>query len=303
VSFTLAHLSDVHLAHLKKRLVLRNFSGKRVVGAFSWFLKRRRVHLLSVADAIQQSILSAAPDHIALTGDLVNIAAWNEFPDAAKWVSRFGSPDHLTFVPGNHDAYVPVPWEQGLAHLTPWMKPDRHDTTADGSLFPFVRMRRTIAMIGLNSGHPQKYHLAAGTVGPQQLRDLRNILDLLGQQGFFRIVMIHHPPLPGLAIQRKALTDATELKTVLSEAGCEMVLHGHNHRSMLNWIETKSGPAPVIGVPSASLKGDEKHEAAGWNQYHIRRQQGRWTTDMTTHRWNEATGTVEVHSTVTLSPP
>ena len=75
------------------------------------------------------------------------------------------------------------------------------------------------------------------------------------------------------------------LKQVLTEEGCELVLHGHNHHCMLNWLETKSGPAPIIGVPSASMHGDETHEPAGWNHYHIRRMQGRWTTDMTAHRW------------------
>ncbi len=284
-------------------MILQNFAGKRILGSFSWFLNRKSKHLPSVADAIQNSIVSNNPDHIALTGDVVNLAAWSEFPNAAKWISRFGSPDRLTFVPGNHDAYVPVPWEKGLGHFAPWMSSDRHDTVSDGSHFPFVRMRRTTALIGLNTGQPQGYHLASGTLGPHQLRDLRNILGLLGQQGFYRVVMIHHPPLPGLAIKRKALTDAAELREVLAEHGCELVLHGHNHVAMVNWLETKTGPTPIIGVPSASAMGDLLHEPAAWNLYHIRRLQGRWSTDMTVHRWNKRTATVEAQPTVTLLPP
>ena len=194
MSFTLAHLSDVHLAHMRKRFLLRNFSGKRIVGGFSWFLRRRHVHSNFVADAIQSSIISTNPSHVALTGDLVNIAAWNEFPDAAKWVSRFGPPDALTFIPGNHDAYVPVPWAKGLAHLEPWMKPDRHEGAGGTEMFPFVRMRRTIALVGLNSGQPQKYHLAAGTVGEHQLRDLSHVLGLLGQQGILSHCDDSSPP-------------------------------------------------------------------------------------------------------------
>jgi 3',5'-cyclic AMP phosphodiesterase CpdA len=303
VSFTLAHLSDVHLANLKLRMVLQNFQGKRIIGGFSWFLNRRSNHLLKVADAIQASIVNASPDHVALTGDLVNIAAWPEFAVAAQWVNRFGSPDRLTFVPGNHDTYVPVPWNEGLAKFEPWMTPDRQVTATAEDRFPFVRMRRTTAIIGVNSGQPQGFRLAAGTLGEQQLRDLRNLLSQLGQQGFYRVVIIHHPPLPGLAPARKALTDAAELKAVLVDEGCELVLHGHNHATMLNWLDTKFGSVPVIGVPSASSKGDDIHEAAGWNFYHIRRQQGRWTTDMTSHRWNAKTQAVEAQLTVTLSPP
>ncbi len=302
MSFTLAHLSDVHLAHLKKRMVLQRFQGKRVIGAFSWFLNRRSLHRPNVADAIQASILEAAPDHVALTGDLVNIAAWPEFIEAAKWVERFGPPDRLSIVPGNHDAYVLVPWNEGLAKFAPWMTSDRQVTTGTVDRFPYVRMRRTMALIGVNSGLPQGYRLAAGTLGEQQLRDLRILLAQLGQQGFYRVVMIHHPPLPGLSIARKALTDAADLQAVLSEEGCELVLHGHNHSTMLNWLDTKSGPAPIIGVPSASSRGDTKHEPAGWNLFNIRRQQGRWITDITPHRWNAKSERVEGQPTVTLSP-
>jgi 3',5'-cyclic AMP phosphodiesterase CpdA len=303
VSFTLAHLSDAHLSNLRKRLVLRNFSGKRVVGGFSWFLKRRHRHLQMVADAVRADILAARPDHVALTGDLVNIAAWNEFPEAAHWVKGFGPPDRLTFVPGNHDAYVPVPWASGLAHLAPWMMPDKATSNDDTIAFPFLRLRRNIALLGLNSGTPQRYHLAGGTLGEAQRRDAGHLLQQLGEQGFFRIVMIHHPPLPGLSIRRKALTDAEETQAMLKESGCELVLHGHNHTSTLHWLETAAGPAPVVGVPSASIVGDEKHQPGGWNKFHIRRSQGRWTIELTHHRWNASTARVDAHPTQILSAP
>jgi 3',5'-cyclic AMP phosphodiesterase CpdA len=303
VSFTLAHLSDAHLPNLGLAQVVQNLKGKRIIGGFSWFINRRRMHKLYVANAIKQDILAQHPDHVAFTGDAVNIAAWKEFPAAAKWMMEFGPTDRLSFVPGNHDAYVQVPWSRGLTHFTPWMKPDRSDPTDNASQFPYVRMRRNVALIGLNSGRPQNYLKAAGTLGAEQLRDLKHILGMLGSQGFYRIIMIHHPPLPGLAKPRKALTDAEELKAVLEAEGCELVLHGHNHKSMLHWLETKSGPTPIIGVPSASLNGDASHEAAGWNLYNIRRLQGHWTTDMTQHRWDRNSKTVTANATVTLSPP
>ena len=162
--------------------------------------------------------------------------------------------------------------------------------------------RRTTAIIGVYSGLPQGWRLAAGTVGAQQLRDLGHLLAQLGQQGFYRVVLIHHPPLPGLAPARKALTDADDMKAVLIEAGCELVLHGHNHHSMLNWLETKAGPVPIVGVPSASSKGDDIREPASWNLYHMRRLSGRWATDITTHRWNQKTQSVEAEPKITLLP-
>jgi 3',5'-cyclic AMP phosphodiesterase CpdA len=303
VSFTLAHLSDAHLSGLRKREILSHFKGKRMIGAVSWFANRKRQHKLDIANAVRDSILSTHVDHVALTGDLVNVAAWNEFPAAAKWVESFGAEDRLSFVPGNHDTYVSVPWEKGLNNLTPWMKPDRHEANTEATLFPYVRMRRTVALIGLNSGRPQNYFSAAGTLGEQQLRDLQHILAMLGQQGFYRVVMIHHPPLPGLAKTRKALTDSAQLKQVLADEGCELVLHGHNHLFMLNWLNTKAGPTPIIGAPSASLRGDKKHDPAGWNHFHIRRLQGKWSTELTRYNWSNFSTKIEREKAITLSPP
>jgi 3',5'-cyclic AMP phosphodiesterase CpdA len=303
VPFTLAHLSDPHLPNLRVSHVLRNFSGKRVIGGFSWFLNRRRRHFQNVADAVQASIIAMSVDHVALTGDVVNIAAWSEFKAASKWIAQFGPPENVSFVPGNHDTYVNVPWADGLDVFTPWMRPDRFDPQAETHHFPYVRMRRNVALIGLNSGLPQGYRRASGTLGASQLRDLGNILGMLGQQGFYRIVMIHHPPLPGMNTPRKALTDAAQLKSVLMEQGCNLVLHGHNHFSMMTWLDTRTGAVPIIGAPSASINGDAKHEAAGWNHFNIRRTQNRWTTDMTSFRWNKSTAKMEQRDTVTLSPP
>jgi 3',5'-cyclic AMP phosphodiesterase CpdA len=284
VTFTLAHLSDVHLPNMRKRAVFSNFEQKRVIGAFSWYLRRRKRHLGEIANAVRASILEAAPSHIALTGDLVNIAAWNEFPSGAAWLRDFAPPDHLTFVPGNHDAYVHVPFDKGLAHLLPWMASDRQD--GDTLNFPTLRLRRNVALIGLNSGKPQRLWRAAGSLGETQLRDLSHMLRSLCQQGFYRVVMIHHPPLPGMAVNRKALTDAEALKQILLAEGCELVLHGHNHTATTQWLETKSGHAPIIGVPSASMRGDANHPSAAWNLYHINRVKGRWVTDMTSFNWN-----------------
>jgi 3',5'-cyclic AMP phosphodiesterase CpdA len=284
VIITLAHLSDVHLGPLPHGSIFSDFKGKRLIGGASWLLRRKAMHLRSIADAARASILAETPDHIALTGDLINIAGRAEFVQGAKWLREFASPERLSFVPGNHDTYVNVPHEEGLRHFVPWMQSDRHKL--GDPPFPYLRLRRNVALIGINSGCPQSYSMAGGTLGQQQLQDLSHQLEMLGQQGFYRVVMIHHPPLPNLAPQRKALIDATALQDVLKMQGAELVLHGHNHRHMLNWLDTKSGPCPVIGVPSASMTGDRKHEASAWNLYRIRRHQSRWQTEMTTNTWN-----------------
>lgn len=280
---------------------MQHFSGKRLVGAASWYLRRRKLHLTAVATAIRSSIHAAKPDHIACTGDIVNIAGWNEFPPAAKWLQELGSPEQVSFTPGNHDAYVHVPWENGLGYFETYMRGDGRGISA-ASPFPFVRLRRNIALIGLNSGVPQLYWKAGGAVDDQQMSILEQQLSTFGAKGFYRVVMIHHPPLPNLAPDRKSLQNAAQLQALLQQTGCELVLHGHNHRSMLNWLETKTGPCAVVGVASASMRGDADHEPAGWNIYRITRAQGHWQTEITRFHYEAETSTFKMRDSALLLP-
>jgi 3',5'-cyclic AMP phosphodiesterase CpdA len=161
-----------------------------------------------------------------------------------------------------------------------------HSSVHIASAFPYVRLRRNLALIGLNSAAPQSLTKAAGTLGPKQLEALAKLLRDLKAKGYYRTVMIHHPPLPGLAPPRKALNDAMALRNVLRNEGAELVLHGHNHRHMLNVLEGREGKIPVIGVPSASLNGENHHEPAAWNLYEITRIQGKWATQVSIRAWD-----------------
>jgi 3',5'-cyclic AMP phosphodiesterase CpdA len=102
--------------------------------------------------------------------------------------------------------------------------------------------------------------------------------------------MIHHPPLRGLAKQRKALTDTSELTDVFKSCGVELVIHGHNHATLVNHLETSSGLAHVVGVPSASMADAHGHESAQWHAYTISRNRGKWQTAMTVRRLHGGSG-------------
>ena len=64
------------------------------------------------------------PDHIALTGDLVNVALPQEYRRAAEWLAAFDTPDRITVIPGNHDVYVSVPWAESLGLWGAYMAGD-----------------------------------------------------------------------------------------------------------------------------------------------------------------------------------
>lgn len=299
--FTLAHLSDLHLGPLPVGAARRHFALKRTIGVFNWRLNRHRVHSMAVASAIAADIVTAAPDHVALTGDIVNVAARDEFTAAALWLKAFGDPSWISFVPGNHDTYVRMDWQHGLSHLADYMLGDMKVALAQSGLqiatpFPYVRLRRNVALIGVSTAVPQPLHRAAGLLGATQIESLSFLLSDLRERGYARILMIHHPPLPGLAKPRKALIDAPQLREVLQAQGAELVLHGHNHEHMLNTLPSRFGAVHVLGVPSASLIESQHHPVAAWNLYRIQRQGGKWLTEVTVRSFDPVSRQVH-HST------
>lgn len=293
--FSLAHLSDLHLGPLPLGAARRHFALKRSIGVFNWRLNRHRIHSMAAANAVAADIVASAPDHVALTGDIVNVAARDEFTAAAAWLQGFGDPRWISFVPGNHDTYVRMDWQHGLSHLAAYMQGDMNVALAQSSPqiatpFPYVRLRRNVALIGLSTAVPQPLHRAAGLLGRTQVESLAFLLSDLRERGYARVIMIHHPPLPGLAKPRKSLSDAAPLRDVLEAHGAELVLHGHNHEHMLNTLNSRFGQVHVLGVPSASLVASEHHPVAAWNLYRIQRQAGRWLIDVSVRSYDPATG-------------
>jgi 3',5'-cyclic AMP phosphodiesterase CpdA len=290
--FSLAHISDIHLGPLP-RVRPADLTGKRFIGYHSWQYRRRHIHRPEILEAVITDMLAHQPDHIAVTGDLINIGLASEYRLAAEWLEALGEPDQITFVPGNHDAYVPFPWDTGIGLWADYMTGDMRVAGAHGiaglaAPFPFVRQRRNVALIGASSAVPMGWRLAAGRLGTPQIEALRQILRELRQRGFFRILLIHHPPLPGQAEPRKALVDAADLKSVLLDEGADLVLHGHNHQPMFTRLDSAHGPVHVIGVASASSAATRGRPPAAWNLYQVRRHEGAWKCNVIVRSYDAA---------------
>lgn len=282
MTFSLAHFSDPHLGPLPKGAVLKDFSLKKVIGAISWHFNRKQQHLPQIANALRADILATNPDHIAFTGDLVNISAAAEFDQGLEWLKQFGSTDYVSFTPGNHDAYVKLPAAKGLGKFSSYMT---NENVKDQSL-PFVRLRRNVALIGIHAACPQSLVGAGGTVGTAQLQKLEATLKDLQERGFYRLIMIHHPPAPGLTFPIRSLSDVGSLHDTLKKNGAELIIHGHNHEQSLNEIVSDTGKIPVIGVPSASMISGHNHPPAAWNCYNIERLNGSWKTNVKIRNWS-----------------
>jgi 3',5'-cyclic AMP phosphodiesterase CpdA len=232
-----------------------------------------------VLDALTSDLVATKPDHIAVVGDLTNIALPREFPAALAWLRRLGDPSVVSVIPGNHDAYVAQPRDRALALWDEYMQSD----DADGS-YPWVRVRDDVAIVGVSTAIATLPFLATGKVGADQLRRLRDALLTLGKRGLFRVVLIHHPPLDDLTKRRKRLVDSAAFARVVQEAGAELILHGHTHKATVAWMQGAGGAVPVVATTSASANGSNEHDLrARYNLFRIERAGDRWKIAMEAH--------------------
>jgi 3',5'-cyclic AMP phosphodiesterase CpdA len=276
--FVLAHLSDPHLAPLPRPAPFE-LMGKRLGGFINWHRKRRNFHLTAVLEQIVHDLKSRAADHIAVTGDLVNLSLAAEFRPARSWLEHLGNPHDVTLVPGNHDTYVRSKARHPQRHWADYMCGDGPARPAEPT-FPFVRRRGPVALIGLSTAVPTPPFRATGRLGPAQLARFAELCADLGREGVFRTVLIHHPPVIRPEWHNDRLLDGEAFLDVLKEHGAELVLYGHEHVHSLRWFDAPRRPVPAIGVPSASATLGGQYDPAAYNLYSIGGRPGAWQCEM-----------------------
>jgi 3',5'-cyclic AMP phosphodiesterase CpdA len=265
---------------------LEALRSKRVLGWLSWHVRRRRRYRPAVLEALLADLARTAPDQLAITGDLTQIALEPEFREAAAWLARFGAPDRVHAIPGNHDAYAAVPWERGWQLWSDYLAGDAGEADA----FPSVRVRGEAATVGVCTAEPTPPFAATGRVGAEQLAGLDAVLERLGAARLCRVVLIHHPPVSGLTSRRRSLLDADEFGAVLRRRGAELVLHGHLHRTTRASLSGPHGPIPVLGVPSASHGGPSPRRTAAYHLYDIERARDGFSIRRRVRAYDPATG-------------
>jgi 3',5'-cyclic AMP phosphodiesterase CpdA len=268
-AFTLAHLSDPHLPPLPDPQV-SELLGKRALGYLNWTRNRHKYHRRDVLDVLTSDMQAQVPGHVAVTGDLVNLALEAEFAPALAWLRAIGSPDRVTAIPGNHDAYVRATRHRFAESFADYLRGD----DASEATFPFLRRRGPLLLIGLSTAVPTPPFMATGTLGSAQIEALEQALSRLAGDGAFRVLLVHHPLRSKSKIKR--LTDAPELLTLLKRYGVDLVLHGHDHVHSTIWIDGPSRTIPVVGVPSSSARAHGHYPAAAYNLFSIARDGAAW---------------------------
>lgn len=281
-----AHLTDLHLTNLAAapRSALR---GKRLLGYLSWRRRRRAEHRREVLDTLLRHLRADAREQVLISGDLTHIGLPQEFREAAQWLAALGPGPQVGVVPGNHELCARGGVDAGLALWRDYLAGDGPAAAP----FPSLRERAGVAFIGVSTAVVTPALLATGRVGSRQRSALAARLRDAARRGLFRVVYLHHCPLPGTDRWRKRLTDAAAVSAVLREEGVELVLHGHGHRSLRGQLQTRHGAAPVLGTASASAAGNHG-EAAGYRDFRVTRTAGGWRLRQRRFRYDPASAAV-----------
>ena len=232
----LIQLTDPHLSSLESFSFL-TVKGKRKSGYLSWYTKRRYIHRPEILERLTQAVHDESPDQILLSGDLVHIGLEDEIIEAARWLRRLGTPEQVLLIPGNHDNYAPDSLAAMNRHWCDYLPAQVAGVNDYAAPYPVVRKAGGLRLIGVSTSCVTRIFSAQGELGKAQLARLRAALGgpesapagASPKRPEFTCLLIHHPPLPGMTKQRKALRDAADLQLVIEEQCPDLVVYGHNH--------------------------------------------------------------------------
>lgn len=271
----LAHCSDLHLLSLEGSRFL-DFANKRWIGGLNLLSNRGRHYHTEAFEDMVADFATQQLAHVVCTGDVTNLALEQEFRYARVRFDKIAlGPHGVTVLPGNHDTYV----AEGAKHFSA-VFPDHFASDPEFGTddpWPVVRVRGPVVIIGLSTSLQTPWFTAWGRVGEAQLARLEAVLADPRLADKVRVVAIHHPPAGKRAASRiRGLKDREGFAAVLARAGAELVLHGHEHRDLVETLPGPEGAAiPVLGVPSATYGASDATRTARYRIFEIEEGAGR----------------------------
>lgn len=265
----IGHISDLHWLDMHGARV-RDFFNKRWIGGLNLLAGRARKHtqdaVLSALDALKR----ADVDHVVLTGDLTNLALNAEFHAVKDVLNRYFDDSQLTIVPGNHDFYTRESGKKKRFESIVYRNgcPGELDLT-QGNVWPFVRLRGDVAIIGLNSALPRAWFVAGGRLGEVQLLALEQLLQHPEVKSRFKIVALHHHLFrvvrsPGE--RWRHLDDRKAFLDICQKYNVDLIIHGHNH----DFTQMRVGNVLISEAGSCSVSFFKHDNRAGkFNIYEI----------------------------------
>ncbi|HEX9294274.1 MAG TPA: metallophosphoesterase [Polyangiaceae bacterium] len=297
----IAHISDLHVLALQGAVPFRLFN-KRATGYANLRLYRKHVHRSEIVRTIAAHLAETGVDHVVVTGDVSNLALEAEFEAVRAVLDDVLRlpPSSVTIVPGNHDVYTRGAQKQKrfARYFEPYLASDLPHlcTHHPGGLFPIVKVRGPVAIIGLSSAMARPPFVAAGRLGRDQLDALEQILATPLVKDKCPIVVVHHPlenppTWTWMKSRLEGLEDARHLKNILRTLPRGLLLHGHLHRRMHRKLATQGGHIDMLGAASASLVHTSPARMAGYNLYEFADDGG--IVALSSYRYDDAKGTFD----------
>lgn len=256
----LAHISDIHVtgAPLAGERWQR-YVGKRILGGFN--LLTNRSHPIGVLHAALRDLAQDPPDHVAITGDLTNLAFESEFARACEILARLPvPPDRRTIVPGNHDAYTRE--AQSTKRFARYVAPLLGEEALE---FPRVQRIGDVMFLSLDSAVATPFLQAYGVLGLEQLAEAERLLEQ--SDAPIRVVLVHHPPLLGHGKpdrKGRGNRDGEALVALCRRQGVQLLLCGHTHKPFQ--LELQGDRAPLL----ISCAGSTTQPQAIYRRYRLR---------------------------------
>lgn len=249
--YRILHFSDIHAGLLDFHWGY--LADKRLFGSLtqlflrSWKLRLERLDALA---ALQKRL---APDITVFTGDLGSIGSEAEFANAARLLEpiRANARGNFLFVPGNHDAYVPV-CQPALAEICRRLNGGRLDAEA----FPAVISDGPVEFVALNPSRPAPVWLSDGAMTDAVWAKVGYILQNPAPAGKTRLLLTHFPLVNafGKAVGvRRRMRDGGRLLRLCRQGGVRAILSGHIHHPFIQ--ETAADGPLQLCAGSLTLAG------------------------------------------------
>jgi 3',5'-cyclic AMP phosphodiesterase CpdA len=275
--YKIGHISDIHILELDNPKPWE-FLNKRFLGGINVLMNRSDDHSIEVVREALSHLDGEDIDHVAISGDVTNLAFDSEFRAVADIIGELrDATGRVSIVPGNHDYYTREAAESRRfeRHFAAYLDSDLPSYQLETG-YPFCKfLNDDIALVGLNSGIPTPWLFATGEVRQDELRAAEALLEDPELRDRFTIVMVHHHLVPfehSRVEYTRRMVNAEQVLQVMREQCVDLVMHGHNHHFATIEIPHLGGPGTLriceAGSTSLSEYSDPKF-GGKYNIYHI----------------------------------
>ncbi|MFH1532781.1 MAG: metallophosphoesterase [Pseudomonadota bacterium] len=259
----IAHISDLHILDLAGVRVGR-FANRRLIGGANLVLRRRGQYRADILERLIEDILREGVDHVAITGDLSNLALESEFERVFHLIKLLGGYDRVSVVPGNHDYYT------GGAIAARRFEKFFHGFMYQGYsdlktvFYPYSKVLGDVVLVGLNSACHTTPPMSYGTLSAKQLDAADKILSSSRVRNLRKVVLLHHTlhRRPWHTEATTRLVNRESLLRVLMRNRVDLALYGHDHQGRMWELDEGGHRLHLVNCGSSTRLGPQPDQRA-----------------------------------------